>query len=154
VVAITPAICEELFFRGLVQKNLMIASGTRRGIIITGLIFGCYHLNPFLLVPLSVLGIFFSYVRVRSNTLVVPIVAHFVNNAVSAVGFFWQHQRASGSFLLEGADGDVPLQYVLGVTAVSLVVFALCLVTYRNATESVHGAGRVLEADRNAVHEP
>lgn len=138
VVAVTPAICEELFFRGLVQKNLTIASGTRTGIIATGLIFGFYHLNPFLLVPLSVLGIFFSYVRVRSNTLIIPIAAHFVNNAVSAAGFFWQ-QRSSSSLLLEGADVDVPLQYVLGVTALSLVVFAICFISYRIVTQNIGG---------------
>ncbi|HLP17369.1 MAG TPA: CPBP family intramembrane glutamic endopeptidase [Bacteroidota bacterium] len=137
VVAVTPALCEELFFRGLIQNNLMLASNTRTGIIATGLIFGLYHLNPFLLVPLAVLGIFFSYVRVRSNTLILPIVAHFVNNAVSAAGFFWQQERTSSSFLLEGAADNVPLQYVIGVTAVSAVVFAICLVSYRIVTQQL-----------------
>ncbi|MGE5313254.1 MAG: type II CAAX prenyl endopeptidase Rce1 family protein [Acidobacteriota bacterium] len=137
VVAVTPAVCEELFFRGLIQKNLIAASNTRTGIIATGLIFGIYHFNPFLLVPLSALGIFFSYVRSRSNTLVLPIAAHFVNNAVSTAGFFWQQDRASASFLLEGASADVPPGYVLGVMAVSAVVFALCLYSYRVVTQDV-----------------
>jgi uncharacterized protein len=138
VVAITPAICEELFFRGLVQKNLSLAMNSRRGVVWTGIIFALYHLNPFLFVPLAALGILFSYVRYRSNTLIIPIIAHFINNGISAVGFYWQQQQhASGSFLLEGGEADVAPGYVLGVMAVGAVICAVSFASYRTVTASL-----------------
>jgi membrane protease YdiL (CAAX protease family) len=153
VVAVTPAICEEFFFRGLIQKNLTLASNARKGLIATGLIFGLYHLNPFLLVPLSILGIFFSYVRVRSNTLILPVIAHFANNAVSTAGFFLQQQRPADSFLLEGASTDVSIEYVLGVTGISIVVFVICLISYRIVTQDVDAFHEgIALTDANHIH--
>jgi uncharacterized protein len=137
VVAVTPAICEEIFFRGLVQENIARASTPRMGFVLTGVIFAMYHLNPFLLVPLTALGILFSYVRYRSRTLIIPIIAHFVNNGISAVGFFWQQQHASGSFMLDGGEVNVPPGYVLGVMAVAAIVCALSFASYRIVTSSL-----------------
>ncbi len=137
VVAVTPAICEEIFFRGLVQENISLASTPRMGFLLTGVIFAMYHLNPFLLVPLTVLGILFSYVRHRSRTLIIPIIAHFVNNGISAVGFFWQQRHTSGSFMLDGAEVTVPPGYVLGVMAVAGVIFVLSFSAYRTVTHSL-----------------
>jgi uncharacterized protein len=142
VVAVTPAFCEEIFFRGLVQENLSLASSPTTGFIVTGIIFAMYHLNPFLLVPLTALGIFFSYVRFRSRTLIIPIIAHFLNNGISAVGFFWQQRHANGTFMLEGGEADVPPGYVLGVMAVGAVIFALSFSAYRTVTTSLDSEQR------------
>jgi hypothetical protein len=137
VVAVTPAFCEEIFFRGLVQENLSLASTPTMGFVLTGVIFAMYHLNPFLLVPLTALGIFFSYVRFRSKTLIIPILAHFLNNGISAVGFFWQQRHANGTFMLEGGEVNVPPGYVLGVMAVGAVIFALSFTAYQTVTSSL-----------------
>jgi membrane protease YdiL (CAAX protease family) len=137
VVAVTPAICEEIFFRGLVQENVSLASNPRMGFALTGIIFAMYHLNPFLLIPLTVLGIFFSYVRYRSQTIIIPIVAHFVNNGISAVGFFWQQRHANGAFMLEGGEADVASGYVLGVMAVAAVICALSFAAYQTVTTGI-----------------
>lgn len=140
VVAVTPAICEELFFRGLVQENLALATNPRKGFVLTGVIFALYHLNPFLLVPLTALGILFSYVRYRSNTLIIPVIAHFVNNGISAVGFYWQQQHDTGSFMLDGAEVTMSPAYVLGVMAVSAVVCAVSFVSYRIVTSTIEAS--------------
>jgi len=145
VVAVTPAICEEVFFRGLVQQGLTDATTPVKGFLLTGVIFAFYHLNPFLLVPLAALGILFSYVRYRSNTILIPVIAHFVNNGISAAGFFWQQRNAGGSLLLEGGEANVTPEYVLGVMAVSAVVCAVSFVSYRTVTSS-------LEAHADSQH--
>lgn len=87
-VALVPAICEELLFRGLVQGTLERAAGGIRAAIAAGVIFGAYHLNPFSLIPLVVLGVYFGLMVYRSGNLTVAISAHFFNNFVACVAMY------------------------------------------------------------------
>ncbi len=88
VVALTPAICEELLFRGLIQRNLENASTGFRAAVVGGVIFGLYHLNPFSFVALAALGMYFGFLVYRSNNLSVAIAAHFFNNFVACLAVY------------------------------------------------------------------
>ena len=90
VVALTPAICEEVLFRGLIQRTLESASTGFRAAVIGGIIFGLYHLNPFSFVALAVLGMYFGFLVYRSNNLSVAIAAHFFNNFVACLAVYLQ----------------------------------------------------------------
>ena len=59
VVAVAPAIVEELLFRGLIQKIFERLMSPIVSAILAGTIFGLYHMNPFEVVPLIGLGVFF-----------------------------------------------------------------------------------------------
>jgi uncharacterized protein len=87
VVALVPAISEELLFRGLVQRNLEAAAGWR-GAVITGIIFGVYHFNPFTLVPLVALGVYFGFIVYRSGNITLSMSAHFFNNFVACAATY------------------------------------------------------------------
>ena len=82
-VALVPAVVEELLFRGLVQRDLEQAAGGLRAAVIAGVIFGMYHLNPFSIIPLVVLGVFFGFVVYRSQNVVLAMTAHFLNNFIA-----------------------------------------------------------------------
>ncbi len=82
VVALVPAVSEELLFRGLVQRNLETAAGWK-GAAIAGVIFGLYHFNPFTLVPLVALGVYFGFIVYRSGNITLSMSAHFFNNFVA-----------------------------------------------------------------------
>jgi len=88
VVALTPAICEELLFRGLVQYNLSKASNYKLGFIITGVIFAMYHANPFSFIPLIALGIYFGYLVYKSGSIFLAMLAHFINNFTAAYFYY------------------------------------------------------------------
>lgn len=86
VVAMLPALCEELFFRGVLQqilqrwiKNIHIA------IWITGLIFSLFHLQLLGFFPRWLLGIVLGYLFAFSHTIWIPIIAHFINNAILVI---------------------------------------------------------------------
>ena len=85
LVAVTPAICEEIFFRGYVQRNLERAAGVVWGIALTGLVFGLFHLRLTQVLPLAILGVYFAYLTWRTGSLWIPIVLHFINNAIALV---------------------------------------------------------------------
>ncbi len=80
--AIVPAVCEEVFFRGFLQtiatrsiKNQHIA------IACTALIFSLMHRDFFNCFPRFILGIFLGYIFLYSSNILFPIIAHTVHNA-------------------------------------------------------------------------
>ncbi len=103
VVALTPAICEELLFRGLVQYNLTKASNYKLGFIITGIIFAMYHANPFSFIPLVALGVYFGYLVYKSGSIFLAMTAHFVNNFTAA--YFYYALGKEG--IVSGSIGSV-----------------------------------------------
>jgi membrane protease YdiL (CAAX protease family) len=89
VVAVMPSIVEELLFRGLIQKIFERLMSPVVAAILAGTIFGLYHFNPFEIVPLVGLGVFFGLLRYRSQSLLVPIVAHFLNNLMAVLASYY-----------------------------------------------------------------
>ncbi|MFN0158072.1 MAG: type II CAAX prenyl endopeptidase Rce1 family protein [Bacteroidota bacterium] len=90
VVALTPAICEELFFRGLIQRTFEEQAKPFKAAIITGIIFAAYHVNPFSFVALVALGAYFGFIVYRSRNLTVAISAHFFNNFIACAALYMQ----------------------------------------------------------------
>jgi membrane protease YdiL (CAAX protease family) len=89
IVAVVPAFCEEFLFRGLVQRNLEIGLKSFWGVVLGGFIFGAYHLNPFMIVPLSALGLYFGVLVYRTNSIFVSVAAHFTNNCIAVVSVYY-----------------------------------------------------------------
>jgi len=119
-VALVPAVCEELLFRGLVQGSLERAVGGLRAAIIAGVIFGAYHLNPFSLVPLVLLGVYFGYLVHRSRNLTVAISAHFFNNFIACIALYL---HVNDDFIVLAPSGTWTWPILLGNFALFGLVF-------------------------------
>lgn len=85
LLAVAPGIAEELFFRGYVQRQMERRMGIIWAIVITGTLFGLYHMRLTQALPLSVLGIYLCYLTWRTGSLWPAIVVHFLNNALAVV---------------------------------------------------------------------
>ena len=82
VIAIIPALGEELLFRGyLQQKVIKWIRSPNIGIIITAILFSIIHFQFSGLIPRFILGALLGYIFYWSSNLWIPIIAHFVNNA-------------------------------------------------------------------------
>ncbi len=88
VVSVTPAICEEIFFRGFVQKSFELKLSPFVSILITSVFFGFYHFNPYGLIPLIALGAYLGYAVYQSDSIFVSMVLHFLNNFVAIMAYF------------------------------------------------------------------
>jgi hypothetical protein len=89
VVALMPAIGEELVFRGVIQRHLQ--GWTKSGHVavwITAILFSAVHLEFFGFLPRFVLGLMLGYLYLYTRNLWVPIFAHFVNNASSIIIYY------------------------------------------------------------------
>src|SRR5208283_2979510 len=89
VIALIPAIAEELLFRGLVQRSFEKSMSPMRAAIATGIIFAGYHLNPSSFVPLAVIGIYLGFLAMRADSLWVSMATHFYNNALATIVFYF-----------------------------------------------------------------
>lgn len=124
VVAVTPAICEETLFRGLVQGNFEIRMSKRAAIVLTGIIFGLYHLDPFTLVPLCVLGIYLSYLVSVTGSIIAPVAAHFTNNFVSTLVYYG---FGKDSMVAPSDDAKLGLGYILGWSIAFAIIFIVTM---------------------------
>jgi uncharacterized protein len=86
VIAILPAVGEELVFRGLVQTQLAsITKNNHVAIWTSAILFSAFHLQFFGFVPRMLLGALLGYLYYWSGNLLMPIFAHFVNNGFSVL---------------------------------------------------------------------
>jgi uncharacterized protein len=80
VLAFTPAICEELLFRGYIQQNYTRSLSSGSAVLLTGVIFALFHLSAANLLPLALLGWYIGYIYAITGNLAISFFVHFVNN--------------------------------------------------------------------------
>ena len=89
VVAIIPAIGEELLFRGLIQNMFSKAFGNHHvAIWVTGFIFATIHMQFFGVMPRMFLGVLFGYLYHWSGKLSVAMIGHLANNGLALIALY------------------------------------------------------------------
>lgn len=102
VIAVTPAICEELIFRGGLQRTLgRWFKNPHVAIWTSAIIFSTIHFQFFGFFPRMFLGAAFGYIYFWTGSLWYPMFAHFINNGY-AVAIAWYMQR--NNLPIEKAD--------------------------------------------------
>jgi hypothetical protein len=123
LVAVIPALGEELFFRATVQQLLQSATGKHLAVWLTAIIFSFIHFQFYGFVPRMLLGAIMGYLMVWSGSLWYPIIAHFVNNA-TVVTFFFMQQRGWVDLDLEkfGSETTAVAGYISIVVCVVMML--------------------------------
>jgi membrane protease YdiL (CAAX protease family) len=121
VVAVTPAICEEILFRGYAQRTFERSLGWK-SIVLVGILFGLFHMQPLGLFSLSGLGLMFGFFFYFGKSLLPGMAAHFTNNFLVVLSLYLAAGGEAGPL---GA-GHMPLALVvisLPCAGVALYVF-------------------------------
>ncbi|MGD0727891.1 MAG: CPBP family intramembrane glutamic endopeptidase [Spirochaetia bacterium] len=79
-VAITPAVCEEVLFRGWLQGTLRRRLSAPITILIQGVLFALFHMSPLAIVALAFIGFYLGYLFERCGTLFASMTAHCIYN--------------------------------------------------------------------------
>lgn len=118
LVAVVPAVFEELLFRGIILNNAEGEVGSVKTIFIIGFLFSLYHGSAEQTIYQFICGCLFTLLAVRSRSILPTMLIHFVNNALIIILY------ACG--LVDGQTGNLILSqgWQLGLTISS----ALCLV--------------------------
>lgn len=87
IIGLVTAICEELFFRGMLLGNLLfISKGNKHfAVIVSSLFFAALHQQMLHLLPLFFLGLCLGYLYVESKNLKYSILFHFLINSSQVV---------------------------------------------------------------------
>lgn len=111
VIAIIPAIGEELVFRGMIQHELW--RGTQNAhvaIWLSAFFFSAIHVQFYGFVPRLLLGALFGYLYYWSGNLLLPMFAHFINNGLGVILFYLSRKNID-TYNLESSD-SAPLEFV------------------------------------------
>ncbi len=76
-------IMEETFFRGFLFGGLRGRWGVFLAALGTGFLFSLAHVDPFLFIPFTAVGMIFAWGYVYSGSILAGIIAHFLFNAIS-----------------------------------------------------------------------
>ena len=126
MIALIPAIGEELVFRGVLfrifqkwVRNIHVV------IFITSILFSAMHLQFYGFIPRLFLGLLFGYLFWYSRSLWVPIIIHFINNG-TAVTAEWYYRRqgidASAEQFGSSDSGLVVIVSLLLVTGLFIIL--------------------------------
>jgi uncharacterized protein len=86
VIALLPAICEELFFRGVLQRLfIQICQRPATGILVTALLFSAFHGQFLGFFTRALLGVILGAIYWYSGSIWPGIIAHFLNNALQVL---------------------------------------------------------------------
>lgn len=133
LIALIPAVGEELIFRGLIQKIInKNKKNYHIGIWVSAIIFSAIHFQFYGFVPRMLLGAFFGYLLVWSGSLWLPIFAHFLNNATGVIGaYIYGYDNLENDIdQIGSAEGT---EYF---TLISLVVFSFLLFRFKKAQKN------------------
>ena len=99
VMVLVPALGEELFFRGILQKLFQRNFNLRFAVVATSLCFAVAHQQPLSFIPLFFMGILLSYAKYWTGSLWAAILLHSIKTTVSHYSLLMQpavklHRRA------------------------------------------------------------
>ena len=134
VVAVLPAVCEELLFRGAMQGIFL--RWTRNGhaaVWMTAIMFSLVHMQFAGFLPRLFLGAVLGYLYLYTSTLWAPIVAHALNNALAVSLYF-----ALGSEAAKAQSSD---ERIFGVWYLALISLALLVALFAHLRKRCQGRG-------------
>jgi len=132
VIALIPAVSEEFLFRGLIQRSFEKTVTPLRSAIVTGIIFGAYHMNPFSFVPLAVIGIYLGFLTMRTGSVWVSVVAHFFNNLLACVALYL---KIDDDYVVLGKSGEMTAGVLLLTFWIFGIIFLLSMIYFLKITK-------------------
>ena len=122
LIAIVPAVGEELFFRGIIQQVLQTNLKSHAAVWITAIIFSTIHFQFFGFIPRVLMGAFLGYLLVWTKNMWVPIIAHFANNATAVLFYYFKGE--GNTFDIDNiGKSDTYLIGIVSLIAVLLLIY-------------------------------
>ena len=148
LMAVLPALSEEITFRGVLQQLLTaphrlspFASrlSPHLAIWLTAIIFSAIHMQFYGFVPRMLMGALFGYMMVWTGSLWVPMLMHFVNNGM-AVLLYFMASRAGWDMDKVDAIGAGNTLW-LGIVSIVLTVVGIYM--FRRSTTMRSASSRI-----------
>ena len=122
VMALLPAVCEEMMFRGWLQRRLSNSVNIHVAILVSAFVFSAIHFQFYGFIPRMLIGAALGYLYYYTGSLWAPIIAHFTNNAAAVVTAFLTYNSCTSIDFDVIGTGDT---WYLSVASVAVCVALL-----------------------------
>ena len=136
MIGVTPALCEELLFRGYVQTRMTRVFPPFLGILFSSIAFAAFHMDPIHVIAVIPLGLFLGWLTWQSGSLFPAILAHFGNNAVSVLAIIFSPDPDAGAISLP------MLKFTIGIFlfgCIGMIAVLIVSIVYRRPSPINHG---------------
>jgi len=134
LVAVVPAIGEEMLFRGVLQPVFIrVFKNQHLGIWLTAFVFSFIHFQFFGFVPRLLIGVFLGYLFAFTGNLWYSIIAHMANNGIAVIGYYLlQHELIKTSPDALGTSENAAI-----LCGVSVVLTLIGLYFFKRAADKL-----------------
>lgn len=147
LMAVLPAVSEEITFRGVLQQlfqgsKVSMIQGSKvshLAIWCTAIIFSAIHMQFYGFIPRMLLGALFGYMFVWTGSLWVPMLMHFVNNGMAVLLYYIANRAA---WDMDKVDA-VGTGNTLWLGVVSLVLTIVGIYMFRRSTTMRSASSRI-----------
>jgi membrane protease YdiL (CAAX protease family) len=122
VIAVLPALGEELLFRGVLLRFFKDWTGNvHMAVLISSVLFSALHFQFFGFIPRLFLGLVLGYLFVWTGSIWVPIIVHFINNGLAVVVAFYVDRFENIDSYAEVGSTDDPVFIIISASLVVLL---------------------------------
>ena len=142
LMAVLPALSEEITFRGVLQRLLSPKNSSLNShlsIWLTAIIFSAIHMQFYGFVPRMLMGALFGYMFVWTGSLWVPMLMHFVNNGMAVLLYFLANKAG---WDMDEVDA-IGTNETLWLGIVSLVLTIVGIYAFRRSTTMSNASSRI-----------
>lgn len=123
--AVLPGICEEVAHRGMLLSTYK-QMGAKKAIVLSGLLFGLMHLNIEQFFYASIIGFFFAFVTLGTDSIYPTMIMHFTNNAISTfMGYASVNKLPISSFVGNLLNSILSSNAFIAIIMIFLIVMLL-----------------------------
>lgn len=130
-IAVLPAVFEELSFRGAFFQEYRAAYGAWPGILLSGFLFGIYHMNMRQFVYAFLCGIFFALLIEATDSIAASMLLHFLMNLISCLAIYATRNIPQEEAITETAQQQYLLMQLLSffpIAMMGLLILILCYI--------------------------
>ncbi|HLR20924.1 MAG TPA: type II CAAX endopeptidase family protein [Tissierellaceae bacterium] len=129
IIAISPGICEEVMFRGL-MLDAYESIGRKKSIMISAILFAIFHFTFLNLLGPFILGIVFGIMVYQTNSIYSSIIGHIVNNSLAlTIGYYINKYQYLIDDMIDqqmvssnGSNSMMSSLFILGILVLSLLI--------------------------------
>jgi sodium transport system permease protein len=126
LMAVLPAVCEELAFRGFIFGGLLRDGQPLRAILISSVVFGISHGVLQQSISATVMGMLLGWVSWRTSSVIPAMVIHVVNNSLSvSLPRLVASEGAWRDFVFDTASGGLSYQPMWSLLCATLLIATL-----------------------------
>ena len=123
LISLTPAVCEELMFRGYIFTAFKNKMKIPAAVLIVSVFFGIMHMSLIRLLPTALLGVALAYAVYRSESIVCSSLMHFINNGFSVFLMYYGDKIPA----LSNEEMTKPVMAIMIVVAVICIPIGVAL---------------------------